>query len=114
MTIIAAVICLEAYKKADTAIKKQPSITIFDIHFYPSSSIYLNVTMKWVIMNEKLGLNVEKTSQMRGELEAAPGFEPGMKVLQTFALPLGDAAISLYSTLCIRSGFRTNELKSII
>jgi hypothetical protein len=26
------------------------------------------------------------------QMEAAPGFEPGMKVLQTFALPLGDAA----------------------
>lgn len=27
-----------------------------------------------------------------GKLEAAPGFEPGMRVLQTRALPLGDAA----------------------
>jgi hypothetical protein len=26
------------------------------------------------------------------QMEAAPGFEPGIKVLQTFALPLGDAA----------------------
>jgi hypothetical protein len=28
-------------------------------------------------------------------LEAAPGFEPGIKVLQTSALPLGYAAIKL-------------------
>lgn len=28
----------------------------------------------------------------REKLEAAPGFEPGMRVLQTRALPLGDAA----------------------
>ena len=28
-------------------------------------------------------------------LEAAPGFEPGMKVLQTSALPLGYAASNL-------------------
>ncbi len=27
------------------------------------------------------------------EVEAAPGFEPGMKVLQTSALPLGYAAL---------------------
>jgi hypothetical protein len=27
-----------------------------------------------------------------GELEAPPGFEPGMEVLQTSALPLGDGA----------------------
>ena len=27
-------------------------------------------------------------------MEAAPGFEPGMRVLQTRALPLGDAAFS--------------------
>ena len=26
------------------------------------------------------------------KMEAAPGFEPGMRVLQTRALPLGDAA----------------------
>jgi hypothetical protein len=31
----------------------------------------------------------------KGTMEAAPGFEPGMKVLQTFALPLGDAALKL-------------------
>jgi hypothetical protein len=29
-------------------------------------------------------------------LEAAPGFEPGIKVLQTHALPLGYAAINDY------------------
>lgn len=28
-------------------------------------------------------------------LEAAPGFEPGIKVLQTHALPLGYAAIAM-------------------
>ena len=27
-------------------------------------------------------------------MEATPGFEPGIKILQTFALPLGDVAIS--------------------
>ena len=27
------------------------------------------------------------------ELEAPPGFEPGMEVLQTSALPLGDGAV---------------------
>jgi hypothetical protein len=32
-----------------------------------------------------------------GCLEAAPGFEPGVKVLQTTALPLGYAAV-LFST----------------
>jgi hypothetical protein len=30
----------------------------------------------------------------RKNLEAAPGFEPGIKVLQTSALPLGYAAIT--------------------
>ena len=29
-------------------------------------------------------------------LEAPPGFEPGIKVLQTYALPLGYSAIPLY------------------
>ena len=29
---------------------------------------------------------------MRFELEAPPGFEPGIEVLQTSALPLGDGA----------------------
>jgi hypothetical protein len=29
---------------------------------------------------------------LTGALEAAPGFEPGVKVLQTSALPLGYAA----------------------
>ena len=29
----------------------------------------------------------------RFELEAPPGFEPGMEVLQTSALPLGDGAV---------------------
>ena len=29
---------------------------------------------------------------MKLELEAPPGFEPGMEVLQTSALPLGDGA----------------------
>lgn len=77
MTISAAVICLEAYKKADTAIKKQPSITLFDIHFNPSSSIYLNVTMKWLIMNEKLGLNVKKTSQKRGNTRGSTRIRTG-------------------------------------
>jgi hypothetical protein len=28
-----------------------------------------------------------------GNLEAPPGFEPGMEVLQTSALPLGDGAL---------------------
>ena len=28
-----------------------------------------------------------------GELEAPPGIEPGMEVLQTSALPLGDGAL---------------------
>jgi hypothetical protein len=28
-------------------------------------------------------------------LEAPPGFEPGMEVLQTSALPLGDGAVRL-------------------
>ena len=28
-------------------------------------------------------------------MEAPPGFEPGMEVLQTSALPLGDGAVSL-------------------
>ena len=31
--------------------------------------------------------------QRRGKLEAPPGFEPGMEVLQTSALPLGDGAV---------------------
>ena len=29
------------------------------------------------------------------KLEAPPGFEPGMEVLQTSALPLGDGAVRL-------------------
>jgi hypothetical protein len=29
----------------------------------------------------------------RKKLEAPPGFEPGMEVLQTSALPLGDGAV---------------------
>jgi hypothetical protein len=35
-------------------------------------------------------------------LEAAPGFEPGVKVLQTTALPLGYAAV-LFSTDWLKS-----------
>jgi len=35
-------------------------------------------------------------------LEAAPGFEPGVKVLQTTALPLGYAAV-LFSTDLLKS-----------
>jgi hypothetical protein len=31
-------------------------------------------------------------SKLNWKLEAPPGFEPGMEVLQTSALPLGDGA----------------------
>ena len=37
-------------------------------------------------------LRDEETSYAEKNLEAAPGFEPGMTVLQTVALPLGYAA----------------------
>ena len=33
-----------------------------------------------------------KCANLLGKLEAPPGFEPGMEVLQTSALPLGDGA----------------------
>ena len=33
------------------------------------------------------------TAKCRVFLEAPPGFEPGVKVLQTLALPLGDSAV---------------------
>ena len=37
--------------------------------------------------------NVRPLATLAGKkMEAAPGFEPGMRVLQTRALPLGDAA----------------------
>ena len=35
-------------------------------------------------------------------MEAAPGLEPGMEVLQTSALPLGYAAISSYDVRQIK------------
>ena len=34
------------------------------------------------------------TTGNQKSLEAPPGFEPGMEVLQTSALPLGDGAVS--------------------
>jgi hypothetical protein len=38
------------------------------------------------------------TGQFREKLEARGGIEPPIKVLQTFALPLGDRAPSMRST----------------
>ena len=35
----------------------------------------------------------KKTASLQSQLEATPGFEPGVKVLQTSALPLGYVAI---------------------
>jgi hypothetical protein len=35
---------------------------------------------------------IEFEVNLQGFLEAPPGFEPGMEVLQTSALPLGDGA----------------------
>ena len=40
----------------------------------------------------------------RLKMEAAPGFEPGMRVLQTRALPLGDAAPSFPTVRILGSG----------
>ena len=36
---------------------------------------------------------IKKTASLQSHLEATPGFEPGIEVLQTFALPLGYVAI---------------------
>jgi hypothetical protein len=33
------------------------------------------------------------------KLEAPPGFEPGMEVLQTSALPLGDGAVRVWTVV---------------
>ncbi len=38
------------------------------------------------------GAPLRTTALLGTELEAPPGFEPGMEVLQTSALPLGDGA----------------------
>ena len=35
-----------------------------------------------------------RTCDLLGKLEAPPGFEPGVEVLQTSALPLGDGAVT--------------------
>ena len=37
-------------------------------------------------------LRQELESLRTHNMEATPGFEPGIKILQTFALPLGDVA----------------------
>ena len=48
-------------------------------------------------------------------MEAPPGFEPGMEVLQTSALPLGDGAICYHKNGCPRyengagNGIRTRD-----
>ena len=36
---------------------------------------------------------VRRSQQFIEKMEAPPGFEPGMEVLQTSALPLGDGAL---------------------
>ena len=41
---------------------------------------------------EGTGARREATAHVIERLEAPPGFEPGMEVLQTSALPLGDGA----------------------
>ena len=54
--------------------------------------------------NLRVGLPTVAHAQVRkGErrLEAPPGFEPGVEVLQTSALPLGDGALG---TACAREG----------
>ncbi len=46
-----------------------------------------------------VSLNYTTTPELpmvRWRVEAAPGFEPGIRVLQTLALPLGYAAASLF------------------
>ena len=40
-----------------------------------------------------LFMKKEKVLTISQDLEAPPGFEPGVEVLQTFALPLGHGAI---------------------
>ncbi len=39
-----------------------------------------------------LCLPIPPLRQAISKMEATPGFEPGMKILQTLALPLGDVA----------------------
>ena len=45
----------------------------------------------------------------REELEAPPGFEPGMEVLQTSALPLGDGADRNVEKNGAGNGIRTRD-----
>ncbi len=42
-----------------------------------------------------LGTNLTLMEKCSEKLEAPPGFEPGIEVLQTSALPLGDGAVRL-------------------
>jgi hypothetical protein len=44
-------------------------------------------------------------------LEAAPGFEPGIKVLQTSALPLGYAALSIPVEVKAYYKIKKNKIK---
>jgi hypothetical protein len=44
-------------------------------------------------------------NKIKKQMEAAPGFEPGMKVLQTCALPLGYAA----TPYCVYDLKQTNK-----
>ena len=39
------------------------------------------------------GKHTKNPAYQRGHLEATPGFEPGIRVLQTRALPLGYSAL---------------------
>ena len=51
--------------------------------------------------------------QMCFFLEAPPGIEPGIEVLQTFALPLGHSAVFCYLQRAVGFRFRSCVLRFV-
>jgi hypothetical protein len=59
---------------------------------YALARLYRLLFLLWVRSSARLMTASRGVLSYQGKVEAPPGFEPGVEVLQTSALPLGDGA----------------------